>query len=435
MEYKYTDRLLDFIQASPSCFHVVENFAGSLSALGYTELSESQSWELRHGGKYFVRRNGSSIIALRIPKGTPSGFMMAAAHSDSPTFKVKENPEKPSDAYVQLSTEKYGGMLMATWFDRPLSVAGRIIVSEGDKLKTKLVNVDRDLLVIPSVAIHMNRSANDGMKYSAAVDTLPLYGTAEGAGSFLKLVAESVGVEKDSIVGTDLFLYCRGRGTHLGSDGELILSPKLDDLQCAFGCMEGFTASQESEAIPVCCVFDNEEVGSATKQGAASSLLRDTLRRICLSLGYGEERYRMLLAQSFLVSADNAHAKHPNHPEYSDALNCPVIGGGVVVKYNANQHYTTDGVSSAVFRSICAEAGVRVQSFANRSDMAGGSTLGSIANVLVPVKTVDIGLAQLAMHSAWETAGAQDFDDLCGLMTHYFSRSLHEDEDGIAIRS
>ena len=332
MEYKYTDRLLDFIQASPSCFHVVENFAGSLSALGYTELSESQSWELRHGGKYFVRRNGSSIIAFRIPKGTPSGFMMAAAHSDSPTFKVKENPEKPSDAYVQLSTEKYGGMLMATWFDRPLSVAGRIIVSEGDKLKTKLVNVDRDLLVIPSVAIHMNRSANDGMKYSAAVDTLPLYGTAEGAGSFLRFVAESVGVEKESIVGTDLFLYCRGRGTQLGSDGELILSPKLDDLQCAFGCMEGFTDSQESAAIPVCCVFDNEEVGSATKQGAASSLLRDTLRRICLSLGYGEERYRMLLAQSFLVSADNAHAKHPNHPEYSDALNCPVIGGGVVVK-------------------------------------------------------------------------------------------------------
>lgn len=435
MESQYTDRLLDFIQASPSCFHVVANFADSLSAAGYLELSEAKAWELSPGGKYFLRRNDSSLIAFRIPSCTPSGFMMAAAHSDSPTFKLKENPEKPSDAYVQLNTEKYGGMLMATWFDRPLGVAGRLIVGDGDRLKTKLVSIDRDLLVIPSVAIHMNRTANDGMKYSAAVDTLPLYGSAESAGSFMRLAAESAGVDEKSVVGSDLFLYCRGRGMHIGASGEYLLSPKLDDLECAFGCMEGFIGASDSEAIAVCCVFDNEEVGSATKQGAASSLLRDTLRRICLSLGYGEERYRMLLAQSFLVSADNAHAKHPNHPEYSDALNCPLMNGGVVIKYNANQHYTTDGVSSALFGRICEAAGVRVQRFANRSDMAGGSTLGSIANVLVPVKTVDIGLAQLAMHSAWETAGAHDFDALCKLMRHYFSLSLHDSDGDIIIRS
>ena len=434
MEYKYTDSLLDFIQASPSCFHVVENFAEALTARGYTELFESQSWELSRGEKYFVRRNGSSIIAFRIPNAEPQGFMMAAAHSDSPTFKVKENPEKVTDAYVQLNTEKYGGMLMATWFDRPLSVAGRVITLQDGRLKTSLVNIDRDLLVIPSVAIHMNRKANEGIKYSAAVDTIPLYGSAESAGSFLGLVAETAGVAEESVVGSDLFLYCRGRGTRLGAEGEFVISPKLDDLQCAFGCMQGFMDSQDGEAIPVCCVFDNEEVGSETKQGASSSFLRDTLQRICRLLGYDDEKLRRLLAQSFFVSADNAHAKHPNHPEYADRLNCPLMNGGVVVKYHAGQSYATDGVSSAIFRRICSEAGVAVQTFANRSDLQSGSTLGSIANVLVPVRTVDIGLAQLAMHSAWETGGAQDFEDLCKLMTLYFSRSIYEDREGIEIR-
>ncbi len=430
MQYNYTDRLLDFIQASPSCFHVVENFAEMLRKGGYIELFEARSWELSRGGKYFVRRNGSSIIAFRLPEAEPIGFMMAAAHSDSPTFKVKANPEKTSDAYVQLNTEKYGGMLMATWFDRPLSVAGRLITCEDGKLRTKLVNVDRDLLVIPSVAIHMNRTANEGIKYSAAVDTIPLYGSAESAGSFSKLIAETAGVSEKSVVGSDLFLYCRGRGTQLGAEGEFVISPKLDDLQCAFGCMEGFMNSKDGEAIPVCCVFDNEEVGSETKQGAASSFLRDTLQRICLLSGYDDERLRRLLAQSFFVSADNAHAKHPNHPEYADRLNCPLIGGGIVVKYHANQYYATDGVSSAIFRQICSEAGVKVQTFANRSDLQSGSTLGSLANVLVPVKTVDIGLPQLAMHSAWETGGTRDFEDLCKLMKLYFSRSICEDSEG-----
>lgn len=430
MQYKYTDRLLDFIQASPSCFHVATNLADELKGLGYSELLPHEEWKLSPGGKYFTVKNASSIIAFRIPRSAPTGFTMAAAHSDSPTFKVKENPEKCDGTYVTLNTEKYGGMLIAPWFDRPLSVAGRVIVKDGEKLRERLVSVDRDLLVIPNVAIHMNRTANDGMKYNAAVDTLPLYGAKDSSGSFMSMIAEAAGVEKEDILGHDLFLYCRGRGSVFGAEDEFVLSPKLDDLECALGCMDGFAEAEDSTAIPVCCVFDNEEVGSSTKQGAASSLLRDTLRRICTALGISHEGYLMMLEHSFLVSADNAHAKHPDHPEYADALNCPVLNGGIVVKYNANQHYTTDGVSSAMFKKLCHDAGASVQNFANRSDMAGGSTLGSIANVLVPVKTVDIGLAQLAMHSAWETAGAADFDSLCDVMRLYFSKAVSLD-DGI----
>ena len=407
--------LLDFIRRSPSCFHVVENLKNELLAAGYAELRESECWGIKPGGKYFVTRNGSSIIAFRVPEKVTGGFVMSASHSDSPSFKLKETAERRSAGCTQLSTEGYGGMLMATWFDRPLSVAGRVFVREGGKMVQKLVDIDRDLLIIPSVAIHMNRGANEGTKLLANVDTLPLYGGAE-AGGIMPLAAASAGVAEDDILGKDLFLYCRTPGTVLGAEGEFIASPKLDDLECAFGCFRGFLAAEERGTIPVCCVFDNEEVGSATKQGAGSVFLRDTLRRIIRYLHMGEEDYQSMLARSFLVSADNAHAQHPNHPEYADRDNSPVLNGGVVVKFNANQRYTTDGRSAAIFRSICAEAGVPVQTFSNRSDLPGGSTLGSIANTSVPVCTVDIGMAQLAMHSAYETAGTADVGHLVRAM-------------------
>lgn len=428
----HVQKLLDFIEQSPSCYHVVENFAATLRAQGYTQLREADEWRILPGGRYFVTRNGSSILAFRVPKAEPSGFALAAAHSDSPTFKLKENPEK-AGTYVQLSTEKYGGMLIAPWFDRPLSIAGRVLAEENGRLVTKLVNLDRDLLVIPSVAIHMNRAANDGMKYLANVDTLPLYGEAGAAGSLMKLVAEAAGVKQEAILGHDLYLYVRGRGTVLGAEQAFVLSPKLDDLACAYGCMQGFLEAGESAAIPVCCVFDNEEVGSETKQGAASNLLRDTLRRVCYALGYDEARYLRLLAQSFMVSADNGHAVHPNHPEYSDPGNSPVLNGGVVIKFNANQRYTTDGVSCAVFKAVCQRAGVPVQVYANRSDLPGGSTLGSISNARVAVRTVDIGLAQLAMHSCVETAGAKDIAALVCAMQAFFGTALRSEEAGIVL--
>ena len=328
---------------------------------------------------------------------------MAAAHTDSPTFKIKHNPEKKAGPYVQLSTEKYGGMLMGTWFDRPLSVAGRVVTAKDGKLETKLVDVDRDLLVIPSVAIHMNRAANDGFKLMANVDTLPLYGMQEASGSFRGVVAAAAGVKEDEILGEDLSLYVRTRGTVFGAKDEFLLAPRLDDLGCVFGLLEGFLAAAPSGSVPVFCAFDNEEVGSETKQGAASSLLSDTLRRIALALGLGEEGYLRLLAQSFLVSADNAHAIHPAHPEYADKGEFPVLGGGIVIKYNANQRYTTDAVSGAVFQAICQEAGVPVQRYSNRADLPGGSTLGNISTAHLSVPTVDIGLPQLAMHSVCET--------------------------------
>ena len=400
--------MLDFIADSPSCYHVIANTAAELTAAGYAPLSERERWTLKPGGRYFVTRNSSSLIAFRVPETLTGGFMMAAAHSDSPTFKLKEHAELRSNGYVRLNTEKYGGMLMATWFDRPLSVAGRLFVREGGGIAEKLVDIDRDLLVIPSVAIHMNRNANDGMKYMANIDTIPLFSSEDPAAAILPMAAEAAGVSPDNVLGSDLFLYCRGRGVTFGAHSEYILSPRLDDLACAWSCLEGFLAARDTGALPILCIFDNEEVGSETKQGAASAFLRDTLRRIVFALGHDEEAFRTMLARSFLLSADNAHAIHPNHPEYSDGDNCPHMNAGVVIKFNANQRYATDGRSCALFRSICQDAGVPTQVMANRSDLPGGSTLGSIANTLVPVSTVDIGLAQLAMHSAWETMGAED---------------------------
>lgn len=421
---KTANELLTFIENSPSCFHVIANFRAMLADAGYTELRETEAWQLAAGGKYFTVRNESSIIAFRVPQTDFTGFMMSAAHSDSPTFKIKENPEAAGTYNVRLTTEKYGGALMSTWFDRPLSAAGRLIVREGGKIVTKLVNIDRDLLIIPSVAIHMNRAANDGVKLLANVDTYPLFGGADAKGSFLKLAAEAAGVEARDILGHDLFLYLREKGTVLGAQNEYLASPKLDDLECAFGCMKGFLAAQDAHSVPVCCVFDNEEVGSGTKQGAASTFLYDVLHRINDACGRTEEQYRTAVASSFLVSADNAHAMHPNHPECSDAVNCPQLGLGVVIKFNANQRYTTDAVSGAIFRTVCADAGVPIQVYANRSDLPGGSTLGNIANAHVSLNTVDIGLAQLAMHSAYETAAVAVLGFLVSAMTAYYGRSL-----------
>ena len=419
--YQYAEQLMDLIEKSPSRYHATANLKNRLTAEGYTALAEDAAWDVRPGGRYVVTRNDSSLLAFRVPEGGVTGFALAAAHSDSPRFQIKEHAEKLSARCTVLDTEKYGGMLMNTWFDRPLSVAGRIIVERDGKLEARLVDVDRDLMIIPSVAIHMNRAANDGVKLLANVDTFPLLGC--GAQDLRAIVAEAAGVAPEQILGHDLFLYLRGRGSVLGAEGELIGSPKLDDLACAFALTEGFLQSSPSGAIPVLAVFDNEEVGSETKQGAASNFLRDTLRRLTLALGKTEEDYLRWCAGSFLVSADNAHAQHPNHPEFADAQNTPYLNGGVVVKFNANQRYATDAVSAAAFRLLCRETGEQTQTYANRSDLPGGSTLGSISDTRVAVPTVDIGLAQLAMHSAYETMGARDLDSLVRVMTAYFGRT------------
>ena len=423
--------LFSFIESSPTAFHAVETMKQMLDAEGYQQLLESRAWELQTGGKYYVMRNGTSLLAFRIPKREFTGFQVMAGHSDSPTFRIKENPEMETEgAYVKLNVEKYGGMLCSPWFDRPLSVAGRLIVKTDTGIVSRLVKVDRDLLLIPSLAIHMNRKANEEQKYNVQKDMLPLYAMADAKGSFQKIVADAAGVEVTDILGSDLFLYNRVKGTIWGAEREFISSGRLDDLQCVFGSLKGFLAAEEGTSIPMHCVFDNEEVGSSTKQGAASTFLQDTLLRICESLGKTPAQYRQLLASSFMISADNAHAVHPNYGEKSCPTNRPVLNGGIVIKYSANQKYTTDGVSAALFRMICQKADVPYQVFLNRSDMIGGSTLGNLSANQVPVNCVDIGLPQLAMHSPYETAGAKDTAYLVRAAKVFYESSVQETASG-----
>lgn len=414
--------LMGYLDGAHSVFHAVNNLADTFEAAGYTRLYETDSWELVPGGKYYLTRGGAAVMAFRIPAGNPRGFLMSASHADRPTFKVKENAELVG-AYTKLAVERYGGMLIAPWLDRPLSVAGRVMVETENGIESRLVDIDRDLLLIPNVAIHMNRAANEGYKWNPAVDTLPLLGGKDAKGKFQALLEKCAG---GKILGHDLFLYVRQKSVVWGMDNEYISSPALDDLECAWGCTQGFLNARESENIPVLCVFDSEEVGSASVQGAASDLLENLLDRICAGLKLDLKR---MLANSFMVSADNAHALHPNHPELADPTNAPVVNGGIVLKFNANQRYTTDGITAAIFRKVCKTADVPVQTYCNRADIPGGSTLGNISLAHVSVPTVDIGLPQLAMHSCYETAGVKDARYLEEAMTAYYGSALQRNGD------
>ena len=424
-----TMELIDFIARSPSPYHAAEQVRRELEAAGYRPLCESEPWTLKAGDRCYVLRGGASLIAFRVPERPWKGFLLSASHSDSPTFQVKTHGELegPED-YLRLNTERYGGMLCAPWLDRPLSVAGRAMVRTPEGAESRLVDVDRDLLLIPSVAIHMNRTVNEGMRYDPKVDLVPLLGTAEDRGTLRTLMAGAAGAEEKDILGMDLFLYLRQRGTIWGAGEEFVSAPRLDDLQCAFACLRGFLAAGESGSLPVYCLFNNEEVGSATRQGAGSDFLQSVLKRLC---GVLSVAYPVAVANSFLVSADNAHAVHPNHPEYADPTHRPHLNGGVVIKHSASQRYTTDAASMAVFAELCRRAEVPVQHFANRSDLPGGSTLGNIALGHVSLYSVDIGLAQLAMHSPYETAGAEDTDFLIRAMTVYYSTAFSVQEDGV----
>ena len=421
-------KLFEYIAASPSPYHAVGHSAELLRQAGFLPLSEGEDWRLAPGQGYYVTRNGSSLIAFRARRAF-TGFMMTAAHSDSPTFKLKENPELTGSGCRRLAVERYGGMIMSSWMDRPLGIAGRVLLRKGRGVETRLLDLGGHCAVIPNVAIHMNRKVNDGYTWNPAVDLLPLWGSGEEKGFFRPTVAMALACREEDILATDLALYNPQEGVEWNG---LLSAPRLDDLQCAFAALTAFLSAEESEALPVYCLFDNEEVGSQTKQGAASTFLKDTLVRLCEALGQGSE-YRRKVASSFLVSCDNAHAVHPNHPELSDPNHGVKLNGGVVIKYNAAQHYTSDGVSAALFQLLCEEAGVPFQRYANRADMAGGSTLGNIANTQVSLNTVDIGLPQLAMHSAWETAGAEDTSSLVKALTVFYGKSLELTESGLAL--
>lgn len=412
--------LLHFISRSPSPFHAARGIKSALVYDRAIELREEDDWELERGQKYVVTRNGSAVIAFAIPEEEARDFRIIAAHGDSPTFRIKEHPDMTDGPYVRLNVEPYGGMIMSSWLDRPLSVAGRVIVKEKDRLVPKLIAPGRPLLVIPSLAIHMNRQVNQGYAWNAQKDMLPLFAMTDGGTSFMDVVAAEAGCRKEDIYGHDLSLVSLVPGVIWGADNSFISSPRLDDLQCAFGAFRGYVTGEKKKHISMFVLYDNEEVGSGTRQGAGSTFLADTLVRIAAALAIPQERLLAMIARSFLISADNAHAVHPNYPSESDPVNRPVLNGGIVIKFNAQQRYCTDGWSAAVFRKLCEDAGVPVQVFTNRSDQPGGSTLGNISITKVAIPSVDIGLPQLAMHSSYETAGALDTAWLAAAAARFF---------------
>ena len=422
MERDMIRELSEFLTESPGCYHAVTALRRRLDAAGFTELKESERWTLAPDGKYYVIRGGSSILSFKLPADKPEGFHIIASHSDSPSFKLKPDPALWSEGTLRLNVEGYGGMIRRSWFDRPLSIAGRVTVDEGDALREKLVYFDRDLLLIPSLAIHLDRDKKEGT-ISIQSELLPLLGATDEK-AWQRLLGGELGVEPEKILGADLFLTCREAPTVWGADREFFSAPRLDDLACAYGSFAGFLDAVPERHVALHCVFDNEEVGSRSYQGAESTFLDKTARRICRGLGMDDEAFDAAVANSFLLSADNAHALHPNYVGKYDAVNRPKMNAGVVLKHQAGQKYTTDGVSEAVFKKLCKLNDVPYQEYANHSDVPGGSTLGNISNTQLSVRAVDIGLAQLAMHSAYETMGAADEGHLASLARAFYSKPL-----------
>lgn len=416
-ELKLAEELIDFIYDSPSAFHAAYNVKSILLEKGFMELQEEEAWKLNKGGKYFTTKNDSAIIAFVIGKGNieEKGFKLIGAHTDSPSFRIKPRPEIISENnYVKLNTEVYGGPILSTWFDRPLSVAGRITL-KGENLlfpKTRLININRPILIIPNLAIHINKDINKGVEINRQKDTLPLLALInedfERENYLLSVIAKELDVDIKEILDFDLFLYEYERGKIIGLNNELISSSRLDDLAMVHAGIKAITSVEVADATNVMIAFDNEEVGSHTKQGADSEILSNILERIVLSFGGNREDFFRAIARSFMISADLAHALHPNSEEKADPINRPLINKGPVMKLAANQSYTTDGNSAAVYEQICIKAGVPVQRFVNRSDSPGGSTIGPISSTHLAIRSVDIGTPILAMHSVRELGGVMD---------------------------
>ena len=430
-QIRITQGLIDFIAHSPTAFHAVETMSKLLDEKGFTRISEAHQASIIPGGNYYLTRNGSSIIAFRIPHAAPRGLLITASHSDSPTFKLKVNTEMDAaGGALKLNVERYGGMILSSWMDRPLSIAGRAVIRTADGITTRNVTLDRDLAIMPNVAIHQNRKINDEFKYNPACDTFPLIGEAASKGKLTAMIAEAAGCTEEDLIGSDLYLYNRTPGTILGVNDEYFASPRIDNLQCAYASLVAFMDSDVQSHIQMVAVFDNEETGSTSRQGAASTFLTNTVDMIGEALGLSATAMNRLLPSSMMVSADNGHAVHPCHPELSDSMNAPRMNKGVVIKYNANQKYTTDALSAALFGEICKKAEVPTQVFANRSDMAGGSTLGNISNTKLAMNTVDIGLAQLSMHSCYETGGTEDTLYMIRALKAFYATTIEAQDDG-----
>ncbi|MDD5788803.1 MAG: M18 family aminopeptidase [Bacteroidales bacterium] len=424
-------RLMNFLDASPVNFLAVKNIAGELEKAGFRHVDPRMPLGcIKAGDKLYVTKNDSSIYAFHI--GTlplaEAGFRMICAHCDSPTFRIKPNAEMLCEGgMVKLNTEVYGGPIMSTWFDRPLTLAGRVIVKGNDMLspKTLLMHVKRPLLQISNLAIHFNRQVNDGVKLSKQKDVLPLLGMVtdelERGNMLTNIICSELNINKEDILDFDLYLADSTPACTFGVHDELISSGRLDDLSMCFAGLEALLAAPLTDTTKVLAIFDNEETGSQTKQGAGSPFLASMLKRIAMAQGGSEEAYWQAVERAFMISADNAHAWHPNYPEKFDPTNHPVLGGGPVIKFNAAQKYASDAVSAAVFAEICREAGVPCQRFVNHSDVAGGSTLGNILASSIPLRGVDMGNAILAMHSCRETGSVADHCYCVAAFTHFFS--------------
>lgn len=420
---KDTEDLISFIGRNPSAYHTVDSIRRDLLGCGFEEIDERKRFSLRRGHSYLMVRNGSSIIAFRIPEGKASSYSIIAAHTDSPAFRLKPDPEiSAAGLYTMLNTEGYGGMLMAPWLDRPLSIAGRIFERTEEGIREHLVDAGRPLVLIPNLAIHMNRKANEGIAYSAQKDMLPLFAEGTDKGRFMQLLSDLSGAGKDSILGYDLFLYSVAEGTIWGYGDEFFSAPRIDDTLCAYAAYRALRETPAGGTIPVIALFDNEETGSGSLQGALSDFLCNALSRIGISLGMDEEERMMAAASSRMISADNGHAVHPAHPEKADMTNRPCLNGGVLLKHSANQKYTTDGESGSYLKDMMIRHSIPFQEFANNSDIPGGSTLGNLSMQKISIPAADAGIAQLAMHSPYETAGVRDASALLSLFRVFLSR-------------
>ena len=424
------EELFRFLDAGVSAFHSTAAASAILEAEGYVNCPESAAWELAPGGKYYTTRNGSAVLAWRMPKGELTGWHVTASHSDSPTWRIKQLDGGKDAVFAKAETEGYGGMIMPTWLDRPLSVAGRILVRTEEGVKSILVHPDRALACIPNLCIHFNRDLNNGMKYNPQVDLQPIFGAA--GGSLRAVLAREAGVKPEEIVDADIVLCTREKAERLGLNGEYFMSGRIDDLECAYTTLWGFLQGrgEEEGRGDVWVMFDNEEVGSSSRQGACGTLFADVLSRVEESLGVTKEQSIRARTNTLLLSADNGHATHPNHPEKSDPANPVVMGGGVLLKTNASQKYTTSGFTGAAFSAICKKAGVPVQTCANRADVPGGSTLGNLLGHQILMPMVDIGLGQLAMHSAMETASCADAEYMAKAVAAYYNTPIFQPKDG-----
>lgn len=432
---EYISELMEFLDGSLTSYHAIQNVRRLLLREGYAELSEREIWKLEAGGKYFVVRNDSSMMAFCLPTDSVDkikGYHAYAAHSDSPAFKIKESPEMEKEGvYVSMNTEKYGGMILSTWFDRPLVIAGRVCVENEGALETYPVQLKENTCMIPSLAIHMNREANSGMAFSAQNDMAPLLGMTGNSdmsskGMIKAMLAETLNdmtggdYRAEDILSYDLFVENCEKAVLAGMENEFIMTPRYDDLACVFAGCKGIMHARPERYIDVLAIFDNEEVGSLTRQGADSTFLRDTLQNIADGLGISANACRTWIADSFLLSADNAHACHPNQGGKADLTNRPYLNKGVVLKYHGGQKYATDAYSAAYVKRLCRQNDIPLQTYANHSDIPGGSTLGNLAMAQVSMAAADIGLPQLSMHSACETAGARDIEHLIRLVKAFY---------------